>query len=578
MKIGLIGINRYAGYLNFACNLHAYAFQKYLIEEGHDATFLDYKPVGNEGMNLREPANFAENKYLSTIKETARTPEALKSRNREARRWAELAMGYRALTDERKTRFDKFEAFISENLRFTKEKYDSDLLEVEDPGMDCYICVTDVIWQPWLPKYSFDRGFMLGSKAFEGKPKIAYAPSRGAKPDFESPYAEEFFEYLDDIDAISARETDFSRYIEENSAHTAPTVIDPVLLHNREFWDKLAVKPQEERYLLLYYVMERATDTVAKAVEYAKAHDLTVVELSDRPLPFGKISDPDVKHIPRYGVSAEEWLGYIAHADAVFTNSFHGCCFSMIFEKLFFVGKRNGNKVPNFLAEFHLRDQQFTADDDAASFSQTIDFGPANARWAEFRASSEKFIQHALKSAEQLTASDSTAKVAKAHKRRRSLSFSPHFHSGSLTNADSDSTVTVLAPKPDATFRQKTLKSRALEYTDRSRMLKNTGEEPFEPSRFKAVGHRQMGWTIRFRIDNRWFWFLDDGSIKSGSVSGSELNPHKRVYSLNDQIPHIPVNSISTVVFVAQWAPEVRRRKSSPAAVIRKVIGKVARS
>lgn len=53
--------------------------------------------------------------------------------------------------------------------------------------MDVYMCVTYVIWQPLLPEHSFDRGFMLSSKAFEGKPKIAYAPSRGAMPDFEAP-------------------------------------------------------------------------------------------------------------------------------------------------------------------------------------------------------------------------------------------------------------------------------------------------------------------------------------------------------------------------------------------------------
>lgn len=345
MKIGLIGINRYAAFLNFACNLHAYAFQQYLKSQGYDATFLDYKPIHYDGHNLREPAKFAESRYRSIISETASSPAADKARSAAARRWAELAMGYRALTEERKTRYDKFEAFVADNLDFTTEKYDPDLLEVQDPDMDCYICVTDVIWQPMGPTPAFDRGFMLGSKAFEGKPKIAYAPSRGAQPDFKPGIAEEFFEYLEDIDSISVRERDFGQYIEEHTGRSIPTVIDPVLLHDKAFWDRVEVPPKEEKYLLLYYVMERSTDTVTKAVEYAKAHDLTIVELSDRPLPHGKITDPEVRHIPRYDVSAEEWLGYIAHADAVFTNSFHGCCFSLIFETLFFVGKRDGNKV-----------------------------------------------------------------------------------------------------------------------------------------------------------------------------------------------------------------------------------------
>lgn len=261
MKIGLIGINRYAEYLNFACNLHAYAFQQFLYEHGYDATFLDYMPVHFGNLNLREPAAFAEANYLSTRKEKGTSPAEVKQRDKTAQKWAEIAMGYRALTEERKSRFDKFEAFISDRLVFTNAQYDSDLHEVEDPGMDCYICVTDVIWQPWSPEHSFDRGFMLGSKAFEGKPKIAYAPSRGAKPDFAPEQAKECIEYVEDIGSISARELDFSRYIEEGTGRSVPTVVDPVLLHDGSFWRNIAVKPKEQRYLLLYYVMERATDT-----------------------------------------------------------------------------------------------------------------------------------------------------------------------------------------------------------------------------------------------------------------------------------------------------------------------------
>src|SRR5699024_7148683 len=190
----------------------------------------------------------------------------------------ELAMGYRSVVEERERRFDKFESFANERMKFTEEQYDSDLLEVLDPGFDCYICVTDVIWQS-LSRYNFDRGFMLGSKTFEGKQKIAYAASRGASKDFSKKQEEIFFQYLNDIDTITLRERDFSEYIEENSNLESPLVVDPVLLHETKFWEDIAKEPKEEKYVALYYVMERASDTIDKAVEYAKLHDLTVVEL-----------------------------------------------------------------------------------------------------------------------------------------------------------------------------------------------------------------------------------------------------------------------------------------------------------
>ncbi|SMY04277.1 Polysaccharide pyruvyl transferase [Brevibacterium sp. 239c] len=552
MKIGLIGINRYANYLNFACNLHAYAFQQYLTNKDYDSTFIDCKPITFDGMDLREPAKFTEAKYRTAIAANASTPAAVKDRNTAARKWAELAMGYRALTEERKLRYDKFESFISQHLGFTEEEYGSDLLEIEDPGMDCHICVTDDIWQPWTPDYSFDRGFMLGSKAFEGKPKIAYAPSRGAKPGFEPELSNAFFEYLEDIESMSARERDFGQSIEENTGRTIPTVIDPVLLHGQDSWRKIAVPPNEQRYLLLYYVMERSTDTVAKAVEYAKANDLTIVELSDRPMRYGKVTDPGVKHVPRYDVSAEEWLGNISHADAVFTNSFPGCCFSLIFEKLFFVGKRNGNKAPNFLPEFDLTNQQFAPDDDVADFSKSIECSQAQARVLDFRSQSEEFLPTALQQAEE--SSDASSEVAsrKHTARQREITYPALFPSGALANNNEVTSVSVTDSDSQA-LKVKKLRSGSIEYSTPWVGYTNTGLERIAPNKFQTPTHHLAGWTLRFRVDKRWFWYLSDKTLAERDTKASHLDPRKMVFEDGAPIPHLPVNAISAVVFVAKW-------------------------
>lgn len=530
MKLGLIGIYRYADYLSFACNLHAYAFQQ----------------------DLREPAKFAEAKYRTAIAAKASTPAAVKDRNTAARKWAVLAMRYRALTEKRKLRYDKLESFISQHLDFTEEEYDSDLFEIEDPGMDCYICVTEVIWQPWTPNYSFDRGLMLGSKAFEGKPKIAYAPSRGAKPDFEPDLSNAFFEYLEDNESISARERDFGQYIEENTGRTIPRVIDPVLLHGQDFWRKIAVPPNEQRYLLLYYVMERSTDTVAKAVKYAKANDLTIVELSDRPMRYGKVTDPGVKHVPRYDVSAKEWLGYISHADAVFTNSFHGCCFSLIFEKLFLVGKRNGNKVPNFLSEFGLTNQQFAPDDDVADFSKSIDFSQAQAHMLDFRSQSEEFLLTALQQAEESSDASSEAASRKHTARRREITYPALFHSGALANSSEVTSVSVTDSDSQG-LKVKKLRTGSIEYSTPGVAYTNNGLERIAPNKFQTPTHQLAGWTLKFRVDKRWFRYLSDKTLAEGDTKGSHLDPRKMVFEDGAPIPHLPVNTISAVAFVAKW-------------------------
>lgn len=166
----------------------------------------------------------------------------------------------------------------------------------------------------------------------------------------------------------------------------------------------------------------------------------------------------------------------------------------------------------------------------------------------------------------------------KAEEWRLALTHSPHFHSGSLTVSDDEPTVAVIATGTSETFRQTVMKSRAPEYTDRSHELTNTENERFQPSRFRARRHRQVGWTVRFRIDNRWFWILHDGSISNGSVGGSELDSCKLVVALDEQIPHLPVNQISTVVFVAVCVPVESKPGSGPESTLRKIIGKVRRT
>lgn|GEM_PF-388449 len=547
MKIGLIGINRYAKFLNFACDLHVYAFQEYLVQNGHDVTILDYKPAYFYDFDMKHPADYAESKYRDAILRKASTPAQVAARAKDLEKWAELAVGYRSAYVERERRYDKFEAFIDKHLSFTAEVYDSDLLEIEDPGFDTYICVTDVIWQA-IPRHTFDRGFLLGSKAFEGKQKISYAASRGASKDFSKDEAEVFFDYLEDIDAISVREADFGAYIEKNSPYAAPTVIDPVLLHGKEFWQKVSTKPKLERFVLLYYVMEEAADTIRKAVEYAKEHDLTLVELSDRPLKHGRVSDPDVKHIARYDVGMEEWLGYIEHADAVFTNSFHGCCFAVLFEKPFFVGKRNGQKVPNFLATFDLSDRQFARDADVRTFSHEIDYAKVRGILEERRAQSGGFILDALTAAQQRIDAGEPKDVAKFEQKRRSLRYPVRFHSGYTGK-----TANLRADAQQVGVESKRLKAGALEYVAPSTRYVNDGTATVDASLFEIPDLQFAGWTMRFRIDNRWFWYLSDGTIAPGDTKGTDLDTRKAVFADGATVPHLPVNNISSMVFIARW-------------------------
>lgn len=576
MRIGLIGINMYPKYLNFACGLHTYAFQQFLLQNGIDATIIDYKPVYFNDFDMRHPADYYKKLYEKRGKSKADSPEAQAQKEAELEELLENIHNWEALYEERENRYEKFQNFLKRNYITTDETYDSDLLEVLDPGFDCYICVTDVIWN-LLPTHTYDRGFFLASKAMDGKQKIAYAASRGVPKPYSDYEKALFFHYLEDIDAISVREESLKEFIEHNSEKHATLVLDPVLLQDKAFWQKISVKPQESGYILLYYVMEKASNTISNAIAYAKKHNLTIVEMSDRPEKNGRVQDPKVKHIAKYDVSMEEWLGYIEHADCIFTNSFHGCCFSILFEKLFYVGYRNGDKVTNILNTFNLQSLKIPTQNELKALlakknklhvfflkclrkmgiikkpesdvfqlmPKKVHYEPVRKILEQKRKESQDFILSAITEAEErCAAKDFVKSTASQESYRKGLLYPLRYHSGKPGTTNIYNTL-------KKGYTMTALPSGNFEYYIVDHVYKNDGSSKLEKNCFQLEGHSFQGWRLRVKIDTRWFWYMNDATLLLRTSSG--LPNGIKLFKDGDSIPHIPIGRIRLMVAEAVW-------------------------
>ena len=94
-------------------------------------------------------------------------------------------------------------------------------------------------------------------------------------------------------------------------------------------------------------------------------------------------------------------MGYIKNADFVVTNSFHGICFSLIFEKQFFVdlletGSVNTNpRIQSILELFELNNRNISTIDDFNSLKD-IDYIKLNQVIDEKRKSSISYLKNAL--------------------------------------------------------------------------------------------------------------------------------------------------------------------------------------
>lgn len=457
--------------------------------------------------------------------------------------------GYRALYHEREVRYDKFQQFIDAHYVKTDKCYDSDLLEVEDPGFDCYICATDVIWKK-EPAKGFDRGFFLASKAMENKKKIAYAASRGVFFAENERDEEQFFHYINDIDRIGVREESLKDYIEGGTGREASMVLDPVMLNERSFYDEIAVKPEVEGYLFVYYVMEKAQDTLDQALTYARAHNLKIVEVTDRPLPRGRLANvSDVEVIYRYDVGIEEWLGYFKYADVVFTNSFHASCFSILFEKEFFVGSRNGDKVTNVLNQFGLANRRFNRDTDLLQNPPApIDYAIVNSILTEKRSESAAWILGAIKGLEATHRAPHDYRTFK-----EGLTYPLLYNSRAKGDAVNSSYTT-----NDGDIKR--LGSGSMEFTPDSPLVPNNGTSRLFPNKFTRKDYRFQSWNLRIKIDNRWFWYLENGELALMDEWKEEQHGRRAALSDLSPIPFLDVGNVSVAVAEACWHPTLAKR------------------
>ena len=576
MKICIISINAHTKSLNFACPIHSWAFQQFLLKHGIKSTILDYKPNYHHTFNSREPIDHyvklcdrKEKELAAAISNNASEDEIAEIKKK-LERLVMLRDGYSNLDKERAERFDKIQSFVDHHYIKTDKCYNTAQLEVEDLDFDCYICASDVIWKCPYPE-GFDLGYTLFSHTMENKWKISYAASRGVPRDFNEDESNQFTEFIKDIDYLSVREESLKNDIKAITDRDATVVLDPVLLHDAEFYEKVLIKPKEDRYVLLYYPEERTKNAALAAEEYAAEHGLKIVELSSLPLKGGILDENHkVEHCFRYGIGPEEWLGYLKYAECVFTNSFHAICFCILFKNNFQVGSRNGDKVFHILNRFELSDRIIEGH---KPLEELPDYTAAYKILQSERKKSEDFILSALQEIE-----GKRKPIKHYHRWQYALSYRLGYNS--------------MRYYPDA-FKQFPSAGRTYEtgnkhyeYKFPAPLVLNNGTYfitdlvPEDPDKvFKY-------WKLRIRIVDTWYDVIKDGRIiwdkndyKKKSYSFwqkvvrklSEITripvlrnfvkkapcmripPEKRYFYPGDPIPYIPVNQIESVIAYAEW-------------------------
>lgn len=117
-----------------------------------------------------------------------------------------------------------------------------------DQRYDIYVCGSDQIWSPILPKQDY---YYAG---FTEKKKVAYAPSIGQR-DCSEEWSEWVKPLLDRFSHLSVREEEGAALLRRFMDKPVDVVLDPTLLLSSEDWEKLVdVSPEDSSpYVLLLF-------------------------------------------------------------------------------------------------------------------------------------------------------------------------------------------------------------------------------------------------------------------------------------------------------------------------------------
>ena len=221
----------------------------------------------------------------------------------------------------RKKRFGVFMDRASHTKLYSEE----DISETNEL-FDIFVCGSDQVWNPgWWNDILLLR--------FTHKSKYAYAASI-ARETLEKEEMDLLENAIKDFKAISVREKQAKRLLSSISDLEIEVVLDPTLLLDREEWYSISIPPaHEEKYALIYML---GTNWKVKKwlYTYCKSIGLTVIQIA-----FTKdiYFSAQMKYADIFigDAGPEEWLGWIQNASCIFTDSFHGTVFSVIFEKDF---------------------------------------------------------------------------------------------------------------------------------------------------------------------------------------------------------------------------------------------------
>lgn len=365
MNIKIITLHRVT---NFGSLLQTYATQKVLTDLGHYSEIIDFQPVGLSFYRAVWPARGT---YI--IKVIKLLPNLICNL----------------------FQFNMSNSFIRKNIIMTEQKFTrySDL-EKANLTADIFITGSDQVWNTQNANEPDDlKAYFLCFVGNNSK-KISYASSFG-RDDFSDKEKEKIGKWLRAYDSISVREDTGLDVLSNLGITKGRHVVDPTLLVNPDQWLSFCnCKPPRSGYVFVYN-LNRNKVVEEIAIKIANKKKIHIINFADT-FEFIRGANNRINNKP------EDFIKYIAFADYVVTDSFHGTAFSINFNKEFISvpAPKYNSRILSVLRMVDLDKERYISnvEDGMTAIERPIDWKTVNMKLNQKKKESLDYLVEALAS------------------------------------------------------------------------------------------------------------------------------------------------------------------------------------
>lgn len=311
MKIGIVTYHRT---LNYGAVMQSLATRFVLEEMGHEVYYVDYWPDYHKEMyELFPKKRFKKFDFLHKVN------------------FLRLLLLY---YKSKKRRIENFEKFFRTHIY--------PYCHPIDDSYDVVIYGSDQIWRKQKSLGAYNP-FYFAKNELKTKRHISYAASMGILPGNEAD-KEIVKELVSHLDKISVREEDLRQLLLSLGYDNISLSLDPTLLLSSSEWDKhLPTEEYTGKKYAIVYLFESNPFNMKEVRRFTEDRGLKLIIL--RGFATTKETETNITSAGPY-----EFIRLIKNAEYVFSASFHGLAFSIIYGKQFFVSfKSNAGRAKSLL-------------------------------------------------------------------------------------------------------------------------------------------------------------------------------------------------------------------------------------